>query len=65
MKRPSMRKAINDMCKSCIYDEYGEGNWRQQVMACTMPKCALYELRPISKPHSSKDAAKASPIGEE
>jgi hypothetical protein len=30
----SMRKAINDKCKDCIYDPYGGGgNWRQQVQA--------------------------------
>ena len=47
-KRPSMRKAINDMCKYCIYDETSTGTWRQQVEACTSPTCPLYSLRPVS-----------------
>lgn len=47
----SLRKAIDSMCKSCIYDSSpGNGNWRQQVTACTAPKCPLYPVRPISKP---------------
>ncbi len=50
----SMRKAINDMCKQCIYDPADKGNWRQQVQACTSPKCPLYDLRPISKPDKRK-----------
>ena len=50
MKRPSMRKAINDMCKSCIYDPIGgKGTWRQQIEACTSKECPLWPLRPISK----------------
>lgn len=53
-KRPSMRKAINDKCKDCIYDEYGQGNWRQQVTACTSTDCALFLLRPLSKPRQEK-----------
>lgn len=57
-KRPSMRKAINDKCKECIYDPLaGLGNWRQQVEGCTSPDCALYELRPISKPRKEKSDA--------
>jgi hypothetical protein len=47
----SLRKAINDMCKACIYDSSpGNGNWRQQVTACTAPKCPLYPVRPVTKP---------------
>ena len=44
----SLRKAINDKCKECIYDKLGEGNWRQQVEACTSPACPLYAVRPKS-----------------
>lgn len=46
----SLRKAINDMCKDCIYDSESEGNWRQQVTACTATTCPLYPHRPKSKP---------------
>ena len=46
---PSLRKAINAMCKSCIYDSSnGGGTWRQQVEACAVTRCALYEVRPVS-----------------
>jgi len=49
IKRPSMRAAINAMCKACVYDPFGgTGTWRQQVEACTAPACPLYPLRPVS-----------------
>lgn len=47
-KRPSMRAAINTMCKACIYDPNDTGTWRQQVERCTSPQCPLYPLRPVS-----------------
>jgi len=53
----SLRKAINDKCKECIYDKLGSGTWRQQVEACTSPSCALYLVRPVSKPRKEKEAA--------
>ena len=48
----SLRAAINKACKDCIYDEHakGEGSWRQQVEVCTVTKCGLYPVRPVSKP---------------
>ena len=48
MKGISFRKAINQHCKDCIYDNCVPGAWRQQVEACTVPNCALYPLRPTS-----------------
>ena len=51
--RPSMRKAINDMCKDCIFDQVAGGSWRQQVAACTSPECPLWRLRPVSVPRDS------------
>ena len=54
-KRPSMRKAIDAMCKHCIYDENGTGNWRQQVEACTPPKCPLFDLRPVSTGNKAQE----------
>jgi hypothetical protein len=43
----SLRKAINDKCRECIYCPItGNGSWRQQVAACTSKKCALYPVRP-------------------
>jgi len=48
-KRPSMRKAINGMCKECCYDPLsGLGTWRQQTEGCTSNDCPLYELRPLT-----------------
>lgn len=48
-KKPSLRAAINAMCKECLYDPIGGvGNWRQQVTNCTAPKCPLYPVRPRS-----------------
>jgi hypothetical protein len=47
----SLRKAINDMCRSCSYDPApgnGNGTWRQQVDACASPKCPLFPVRPKS-----------------
>jgi hypothetical protein len=44
----SMRKAINDKCRDCIYDSCAPGNWRQQVQACTISTCSLWAYRPKS-----------------
>lgn len=56
---PSLRKAIDDHCKACIYDPYAEGlgKWREQVAACTSPECPLYPVRP--RPNSRTKAAKS------
>jgi hypothetical protein len=42
----SLRAAVNDHCKSCIYDNLAAGTWRQQVTLCSAKSCALYEKRP-------------------
>jgi len=44
----SPRKAIANHCKSCAYDQQDAGNWRQQVEACTITHCDLYQHRPIT-----------------
>ena len=36
----SMRKAIDEKCKDCIYDPEVEGGWKQQVWACELQACA-------------------------
>ena len=41
----SLRKAINQMCKSCIHDPLSAGTWRQQVFLCSVKSCPLWELR--------------------
>ena len=45
----SLRKAVNDKCKDCIYDDAAAGTWRQQVTLCSSPDCPLYEVRPQTK----------------
>ena len=42
----SLRKAINENCKSCIYDNLAPGTWKQQVTLCSVTSCDLYEIRP-------------------
>ena len=42
----SLRKAINNMCRYCIYDPYSKGTWRKQVEKCPSFKCPLYKVRP-------------------
>ena len=44
----SLKKAISDKCKDCTYDQCAPGTWREQVEACTVKACALWEVRPIS-----------------
>ena len=56
----SLRKAINDKCKECNYDEFDRGNWRQQITSCTMTDCPLYPVRPLSSGKSVKANEKAS-----
>ena len=52
-KRKSMRRAINEYCRECIWDSLMPGNWKQQTGACTMTTCPLYEFRPVSKPRKA------------
>jgi len=54
-KRPSLRKAINDKCKECIYDERGSGTWRQQVDECTCRICPLWPVRPASETKGDRE----------
>ena len=44
--RPSLRMAVNDFCKACLYDPLVDGSWRAQVKACTAPKCPIFRVRP-------------------
>lgn len=44
---PSRKKAIDDMCKQCVYDKKATGTWREQVQNCCGYTCPLYELRPM------------------
>ena len=44
----SIRKAINEKCKDCIYDPLAGGTWREQTQACIDTTCALHPYRPLS-----------------
>lgn len=45
MKRQSLRTAIDQNCKQCIYDKACPGTWRQQVSLCTVIKCPIWDVR--------------------
>lgn len=47
-KRVSLRGAIDDFCRDCIYDKKQRqlGTWRQQIGACTASACPLFNVRP-------------------
>lgn len=45
----SLRTAINNQCKDCIFDPNVKGSWRQQITDCTSKSCALYAVRPQTK----------------
>ena len=44
----SLKKCIEQKCKDCTYDQYAPGSWRSQVQDCTVTRCALWEVRPIT-----------------
>lgn len=44
----SYKDAVYAKCKDCCYDPLDRGTWRQQVEACTVKICPLWELRPKS-----------------
>ena len=43
----SLRKAIDAMCKQCVYDPLAGGSWRRQTSECEVVDCALWEYRPL------------------
>ena len=62
MSRPSLRSAINAMCKSCLYDPgNGNGPWREQVEGCSSSNCALHSVRPLPV-RAKKPAKDARPL---
>ena len=44
----SLKKCIENHCKSCTYDPSSPGTWREQVEACTVKSCPLWEVRPMT-----------------
>lgn len=66
----SMKQAIADKCRDCIYDSAVPGTWREQVEMCRSEKtCALWPYRPITvatmnktRKENNEQAAKISSI---
>jgi hypothetical protein len=48
MRYSSPRQAIKAHCVGCIYDNAVAGNKYEQVEACIISQCELYEYRPLS-----------------
>lgn len=44
----SLKKCIEEKCKDCTYDPLAGGTWREQVELCTVRKCALWPVRPMT-----------------
>ena len=54
----SLRKAINEKCKDCIYDPIGaNGTWLKQVADCIAFTCPLHTVRPTPRDRSIKDGS--------
>jgi hypothetical protein len=62
-RRPSLRAAIDQHCKNCLYDPgRGNGAWREQIDRCSSTNCALWPVRPRS---DSQRLLKAGSLHEE
>jgi len=44
----SLKKCIEAKCKDCTYDQEAPGTWREQTEACTVQKCPLWSVRPMT-----------------
>jgi len=54
----SLRKAINEKCKDCIYDPIGgNGTWLKQAADCTAFTCPLHTVRPTLRDRSIKEGS--------
>lgn len=49
----SLRNAINEMCKECLFDPLEPGSWTAQVGGCTAKRCPLYKVRPGQRSNRS------------
>ena len=49
-------RLIDEKCRDCIYDEFQPGSWVQQVGACEITDCPLWEIRRISVPSVQPEA---------
>lgn len=59
------RARINKNCKSCIYDPYAAGTWRQQTTLCTVTNCSFHEVRPVTKSEIPKAVLAYYQVSEE
>ena len=55
LTRPSLRAAINAMCRQCVYDPLAKGSCLQQIIECAIADCPLYPLRRQRKSRVSGD----------
>jgi hypothetical protein len=54
----SLRKAINNKCRECLYDpKGGNGTWLNQVADCTSFSCALHSVRPTPRDRLNNERA--------
>ncbi len=44
----SLRKAVNDYCRDCVYDPLDYGSAAQQIACCTALTCKLHPKRPVT-----------------
>ena len=45
----SLRKAENAKCRDCTYDPCARGTWLQQVSLCSVLRCPLWPVRPVTR----------------
>ena len=62
IKRPSIRAAINAMCKACLYDPGAGGSCLQQIIECSAVDCPLYPVRRKRSQRSAEDEP-TDPVG--
>ena len=53
-KKAEVWRRLDRMCRWCLYDKLADGNWVQQVEACTADDCPLYPLRRVSTSKRAK-----------
>ena len=47
-----LRGRVNAFCVTCTFDDLQPGTWKQQIEACTVKSCPLWDVRPCSKSNS-------------
>ena len=50
--KAGLRGRVDAHCVQCVYDPAVEGTWRQQVEACEVLGCPLWEVRARSRSES-------------